>query len=128
MDEDGRIRRGFLQLIQSGAYREIFGFKDDTCGIVECVLKRIYRIRFGRKHVVLDDREEEVVRTQLGKQWKDHRPIALARGRVVIDRKSGEILASPSLGQRMKADVGWARTSGAPKSKDGGNTAQGRGQ
>lgn len=115
MDEDGRVKRGLLQLIQSGAYRDIFGFKESDCGIVEFVLQRIYRIQLAPERIMLYEREEELVRRRLGKRWKAYRPLTLDRGCVVIGRKSREILTSPSLGRRMKTSCVWAGTSGSPK-------------
>ena len=128
MDEDGRVKRGLLQLIQSGAYRDIFGFKEGDCGIVEFVLQRIYRIRLAPRRIMLYEHEEELVRRRLGKRWKAYRPITLDRGCVVIGRKSGEILASPSLGKRMKTSCAWAGAAGPPKWKDDSDTTQRRGQ
>ena len=100
MDQAGRFKRALLQLLQTGAYREIFGCKDGESGVFEFILQRVYRIRFFPRRIMLYEREEELVRRRVGRRWRLYRPITFDRGCVVIGRDSGEIVPPSSLGGR----------------------------
>ena len=104
MDESGRFKRALLSMLQSGAYREILGYQDGQCGIVEFILQKIYRVRLAPHRLVLEEREVELIRRRFGRRWRRYPPITIERGCVVIGRRSGEVLRSPSLGRRARND------------------------
>ena len=102
MDESGRFKQALLSMLQSGAYQEILGYEDGQCGIVEFILQKIYQVRLAPHRLTLEEREIELIRRRLGRRWRRYPPSTIERGCVVIGRRSGEILQSPTLGRRVR--------------------------
>ena len=98
MDHRERFKHGLVQLVQSGALQELLSCEDGACAKVEFHLSRSYHVHLNRTHIVIHERDTELVRQHRRKRWRRFRPTVYHRGRIAIDRASGKIVHAPRLG------------------------------
>lgn len=98
MNESERFRCSLLRMIQAGTFEEIIGCQHGRCATVEFRLQHVYRVEFARQSIILREQEIETIRRYADGCWRRMRPTVLDRGRIVLERDSGRILESPSLG------------------------------
>jgi len=97
-DDSDQFKRSLLRMLQTGTFQEIVGCAPGERAEVEFHVTRIYRVQLTRQRIIMQERDVEMVRRQIGGRWKPLRHTTCSRGRIVMDRASGSILESPSLG------------------------------
>lgn len=101
MDHPDRFRRSLLCLLRAGAFEELVGCRNGRCAQVEWRVARIYHIHLTPRRIIVREHEEERIRQRHHGRWRAMPPNVTHAGRIVLDRRSGEILESPRLGVRV---------------------------
>ena len=109
MDHSERFRRALIRMIQEGTFQQIVECPEGQCAKVEFHLRTIYHVHLARRYAVVQEHDVEAIRRQVDGRWTWLRPTVTRRSRIVIERASGKIVESPTLGAAKGAPVRFIR-------------------
>jgi hypothetical protein len=81
-----------------GAFQELLGGSEGAGTKVEFHEQTMYRVHLNRRTIVVEERETEIVRRQVHGRWKRLGPPNVHKHRIILERRTGKVLQSPSLG------------------------------
>lgn len=98
MPEGESFTTTLVRLLQSGAYQAWLGCPAGACTQVEFRLQQVYHVHVAKRHLVIREQDVEIIRRQIDGKWHWARPTVCQTRRIVLDRRTGQILKAPSLG------------------------------
>lgn len=87
-----------VRLLQNGAFQQFLDCGSDRCTKVEFRLQQVYHVHLARRHIVVREQDVETIRRQVKGKWQWARPTVCQTRRIVLDRRTGQILEAPTLG------------------------------
>ena len=98
MEQTGSFTTTLVRMLQCGAYKEWLDCADDQCTKVEFRLQQVYHVHVAKRHIVIKEQDAEVIRRHVNGKWQWARPTVCQARRIVLDRRTGQILEAPNLG------------------------------
>lgn len=102
-DDTDQFKRWLVRTLQAGTFEQLIGCEPGQCLAVEFHLQRVYRVRLNRHTVVVLDRDSEAIRQHTNGRWQRLGPAIVRRERIVLERRTGKLLAAPHLGMAATA-------------------------
>jgi len=87
-----------VRLLQSGAFQQFLDCGEDQCTKVEFRLQQRYHVHLAKRHIVVKEQDVEMIRREINGKWQWARPTVCQSRRIVLDRRTGQILEAPNLG------------------------------
>lgn len=112
-EEPNQFKHSLLRMLQNGEFQE--SCSADQCTKIAFHEETIYQVRLSRHRIVVTEHEVEVIRRYRHGQWVRMRPTVICRGRIVMDRATGKIVESPTLGVLKTAASPRRRGNGTQK-------------
>lgn len=94
------LTHALIHMAQEGSLEQFLSCPPGRCARIELELRRIYHVHLSRRHLVLQEREVEVIRRQRRGRWQAMRPTHTENGGIVLERATGAILQTTRLGRR----------------------------
>ena len=88
-----------VRLLQRGAFQQFLDCGNDQCAKVEFRLQQTYHVHLAKRHIVIREQDVEMIRRQVKGRWQWARPTVCRARRIVLDRRTGQILEAPNLGR-----------------------------
>ena len=105
MEDATRFQRSLIHMLQTGTFQQMAECPAGRCAKVEFRLSTIYHVHLGRRHIVVNEHDVELIRRRHRGRWRGLRPTICRRRQVVLDRATGQILEAPGFGTRRRIVV-----------------------
>lgn len=99
MEQPESFTTTLVRLLQSGAFQQFLDCREDQCAKVEFRLQQHYHVHLARRHIVVKEQDVETIRRHVNGKWQWARPTVCQARRIVLDRRTGQILEAPTWGR-----------------------------